>query len=388
MNDKTKKIEIVFSKNTIWKPHYTLKSIREGAKYCPRCKEELKPDSSFVPISAKCSAKIDGMYCSHCDYLYVTNRAEIIKLLKDKKEVKGFTIDGINLANFTKIKTEEKLEKEKALLRKKEFEEYLSHCNRMKNIRSAVVLIHVKFISGLSSYIVIVEEEIDSNPEKNIFFYKSIEAREFLSSAFEPLKNSCGRYKGIQYHVEMSCFKDKITEDNLRPLMPHDIEIRNDGGYSSSIKNRYFDLVDLLVYSPFSERYEIITGTHDKLKDVYFIDIAKYKDFLRKNGKPPITIWVGGRDFTTLNAESILRIYGYTVNQTDDLDLQKRQELLAEIVDAEILSVSSVISYLDFFISSHSSDIYALARFKWEEDKEFIESYKVNPKRFLIAKFK
>lgn len=75
MNDKTKKIEIVFSKNTIWKPHYTLKSIREGAKYCPRCKEELKPDSSFVPISAKCSARIDGMYCSHCDYLYVTNRA-------------------------------------------------------------------------------------------------------------------------------------------------------------------------------------------------------------------------------------------------------------------------------------------------------------------------
>lgn len=83
-----------------------------------------------------------------------------------------------------------------------------------------------------------------------------------------------------------------------------------------------------------------------------------------------------------------MRIYGYTVNRTDDLDLQKRQELLAEIVDAEILSVSSVISYLDFFISSHSSDIYALAIFKWEEDKEFIESYKVNPKRFLIAKFK
>lgn len=392
MDKENQKIEVVFSQNTIWKPHYKFKSIKAGVKVCPYCKRKLELHYSLVPISMKSSAKIYGMYCSYCDCLYVTNKAAIIKLLKDKKEVEGFTLDGIELSRYTEIKKEaekkeESKRKEIELKRRAKFA-YQTAYNKMRSIQSAIILIHVKYSSISTSYVYIVKEEIDANPENGIFFYKSVEAREFLSSALEPLKSEYGRYNGKQYHVERYSFRDKQLEKDLSPLFPHNIEIRKDGGYGSSIKNRYFEIVDLFVYSPYYDRYEIITGTHDKLENVYFIDIAKYRKFLRENGKPPITIWVGGRDFTTLNAESILRVYGYTVNKTDDLDLQKRQELLAEIVDAEILSVSSVISYLDFFISSHSSDIYALARFKWEEDKEFIESYKVNPKRFLIAKFK
>lgn len=80
----------------------------------------------------------------------------------------------------------------------------------------------------------------------------------------------------------------------------------------------------------------------------------------------------------TLASESILMQYGYTVNQIDGLGPKRRQKILAIIIDKGILSKSEVISYLDFFISQRQTrSNQQIAISKWEDDREFVEEYKV-----------
>ena len=58
------------------------------------------------------------------------------------------------------------------------------------------------------------------------------------------------------------------------------------------------------------------------------------------------------------------------------------------MVDLEILTVHQIVKLLSFFISSHPHNKDDFARMKWMMDKSFIENYKANPTRFLIASVK
>ena len=105
-------------------------------------------------------------------------------------------------------------------------------------------------------------------------------------------------------------------------------------------------------------------------------------------GNPGITISFYSKgyclDWNELNAESILRIYGYSVSETEGLTSKTRQEILAELVDLEITTVSFITKMISFFIKSHPDDRFFIARTKWEEDLHYIENYKIRPERFLI----
>ena len=84
-----------------------------------------------------------------------------------------------------------------------------------------------------------------------------------------------------------------------------------------------------------------------------------------------------------LNDHSILNVYGYTVNATDDLSDKQRQEILANIVDREILTKDRVAAYLAYFIrlsENRSSDL-SVAIDKWNRDRKFILDYKVGSRR-------
>ncbi|MCC8074005.1 MAG: hypothetical protein LIO62_07770, partial [Clostridiales bacterium] len=136
--------------------------------------------------------------------------------------------------------------------------------------------------------------------------------------------------------------------------------------------------------------------TFDKEKNMAFIDISIYKNFVKKYGNPGICI-ISEADFDKpvfdtngkisydeLNAESILKIYGYAVNKNDNLSSSKRQELLAEIIDLDIMSASRISNFLKLLINKNKR--YPIAQVKWKEDKKFVENYKANQQRFLIVK--
>lgn len=124
-------------------------------------------------------------------------------------------------------------------------------------------------------------------------------------------------------------------------------------------------------------------------KQLYYVDSSKFREFIHKHGNPGIHIGfykktgVYGFDWLDLNDRSFLMDYGYNVSIKDNLPSSVRQEMLAEIVDLQIASVSDIVNHLNFCISSHAMHPGAIAC--WREDIEFISNYKVNPNRFLIA---
>lgn len=77
-----------------------------------------------------------------------------------------------------------------------------------------------------------------------------------------------------------------------------------------------------------------------------------------------------------LAQESLLMQYGYTVSQTENLSADTRCQILAFLVDNNIMSKNDILSYLDFFVSQRRSQPkYRTAISRWESDARFIRGY-------------
>lgn len=119
------------------------------------------------------------------------------------------------------------------------------------------------------------------------------------------------------------------------------------------------------------------------------MDISIYRSFIKKFGNPGL--WLdfpiaASARIGELNEESILKGYGYSVGKEENLSSVEREELLMELVDLEILTVSKIAHHLDFCIRLRTDPKYMEAVSKWTSDKMFIENYKVNPARFMLSK--
>lgn len=208
-------------------------------------------------------------------------------------------------------------------------------------------------------------------------------ARELLSAALIPEKNKQYNYKKnsgkiLYYYIGEYIKNNKITDR---------IKIKKGGGIGLPVKGGEQN-VDVLLYSKKTKTYEILRATYNKFDDELYIDIRKYREFVKKYGMPGFEIYIdnnyhkyGYIDFCEMNDESILMIYGYS----SKLPKSSREEILAEIIDLGILKPIDIINYLEFFIRSHSDIKYSANCREWEKDIKFVEKYKANPQRFLIA---
>lgn len=355
--------------------YYHLKSIVGDGAICPICRLQLKDDITLIPVKEKMVLKVRGKACINCKCLYVNDLDAVVSKTKKLGYARGFTFDGVEQWKYFTMKKIKMIEEART-----------QAIQKMKEIPSAVVMICIYFLGTKKLYwIYISKEKCLNNPKEKIFGYGMNDGLEFLSAAFAEDRSKKGCWQGKEYMVKGYWFKNKLSRKRLHAMKPEYITIKDDGGYPSSVKNRFFELTDLLFYSPFSQRYEIVKATHDKLEGYYFIDVGIYRRFLTDHGKPPVQLMQGCCSFEKLNEESLLKIYGYSVAQKDNLSSNDRQAILAEVVDIQLLTVSRIVSHLNFCMSTHSQDKNVFARAKWREDLKFIESYKANPERFLIA---
>lgn len=74
--------------------------------------------------------------------------------------------------------------------------------------------------------------------------------------------------------------------------------------------------------------------------------------------------------------KSPLKIFGYSVSQSDGLTDTQRQTILEALIDYHILTKDRVLSYLDFFarVNGYRND-YATG--KWLEDRKCIANYEI-----------
>ena len=84
-----------------------------------------------------------------------------------------------------------------------------------------------------------------------------------------------------------------------------------------------------------------------------------------------------------MHSKSFLMNYGYNVNDSVNIPLKKRHEILSGIIDLELHSKSDIITHLKWFIGSHTSPKDYKARERWNDDIDYVKNYKPNLSRFL-----
>ena len=375
-NDNIAGYKLVKANSTIFRVPKNIVDIKQSLTVCPKCHMKLEQGNTLVPVDELTDVDIPGMWCRKCDKLYVKKCSFIRELIKDNPRAYGYTYNGKAFWNFTDEHI--RLEREKEKLRK------------LAEVPSAEVMICVRFDDNSNKEIIIASDRQDTNNRKALYYADEI-GREFLSAAYARQRDRRGEINGKKFSV-IDCVYQKSKRKHLSDhIITKSLTIRKDGGYRDSLKYNGMEIVNTLLYSPYTNRYEIIRSTLDKLNDICFVDIQLYREYVEKYGRPDCSLTLGKQRtggvicFEDLNPESILMECGYSVSEKNAISTRARQELLADIVDLQILSVSSVVSHIDWCIHSHPGAMYANARYKWKNDMKFIQEYRVNPKRFLIV---
>lgn len=74
-----------------------------------------------------------------------------------------------------------------------------------------------------------------------------------------------------------------------------------------------------------------------------------------------------------LRESSELRLYGYSVSQTEAIPQSDRQALLKQLVDNGLISKQKIIQHLEWLIRTHEyNDQYDNACYKWKKDLQYI----------------
>ena len=80
--------------------------------------------------------------------------------------------------------------------------------------------------------------------------------------------------------------------------------------------------------------------------------------------------------YGNLASESILHMYGYTVNQQDDLSEAERQTIISFVIENRIQSAQDVAHLLEWFISQRESNPrMSVAVSRWRADLRFVKRY-------------
>lgn len=81
--------------------------------------------------------------------------------------------------------------------------------------------------------------------------------------------------------------------------------------------------------------------------------------------------------FSTWQDKSLLNLYGYSVDKNKNLSIKERHQILAFIIENNILSTQRVANYLQGFIMLRKNNKnMTSAIFKWKEDINYVLNYK------------
>lgn len=269
------------------------------------------------------------------------------------------------------------------------FRNYLLACETLSDKETYSILLLMKPIDKGSKAtnelaVIVGNEKREIRSDIQVIDYKAGETRRLLTDVFKRDKKEVD-YSDRRYHVYYRKLKDSYAD-----LILDSVVIQSGGGYYSSIKNKRYKLVDVLMYSPYTQKYEIMHATYDSEEYMCFVDISIFQAFISKYGNPGIKIYPpksNGLYSDFLNEESLLHAFGYTVNQKDNLSDSKRCAILAEVIDLELMQPQAIVRFLSGCADRAGGKHYYEACAKYGHDIEYVKNYKVNPQRFLISQY-
>ena len=387
MGKQNKPIEfdIVKGREYIWKTPTKIETLDTPVELCPHCSSPVTNSFSLVSVGNNNKAKVPGSECRNCGILFVKRSKAIRNLLQDNEHAKEMTLNGELVWNYS-------YQRQKEEQKKKRLKKLHEKLDILSQVNGSLMLIALKGDHEQIDCVITNNKEPQIIQRVIVTHYSSILARELLTSVYRSsrtIKHNEKVYKVVRpYYPSNSRGEKQVFPLELKPS---EMTIKAGGGYSTSIKNNHDEIVDVLLFSPFTQRYELARATHNRINDECFMDIGIFRSFVKEYGNPGLQLSFDkstsfGLSFDELRAESILRTYGYSVSESDALTEAERRALLAEIVDLELLTIPYIVHLLDFFIRTHTSDKYFNARDKWKRDMKYISDYKINTQRFLIVR--
>ncbi len=369
--DKAQKIIAIYNNSNITPAvddngiaDLTIYFISTNYSYCPICDKPLSRKRILIPINAEKSATWCGYSCgTHFLSLPHSELTDMVRSSSYRKHIK------IN--------------------RDYCFANYINAKDCFEKNANAQIMILLKSTQKSVNDLAVIISNCSDSPSKNIMVldYKDELTRELITQ-IQRYNSHTVPMEGNTYNVfhVFSKHRYEIFADWLLDL----IIIRKDGGYSRSCVNSNFELVDVLLFSPYNNRYEVVHATYDKENHEYFMDITVYKHFVQRYGNPGLALYCWRKDngrgknyYDELNSESLLFTYGYTVNADDNLSDTQRQNILAEVIDLGLMSQGAIVTLLSSNQRRHHKNIMACR--KWEKDITFVNDYKANPQRFIIS---
>ena len=256
--------------------------------------------------------------------------------------------------------------------------------NEIRTIPSAAFVIHLKSKNNNNHRLItVVNSKSDQKPEADIFHYSDL----FFRKLFLKVRRGGDIIVGNEVFDIIGMFQAGNKNSRLYTRTTiQTITIRNGGGLYTGVSAEAH-LVDILLYSPFTDCLEIAHASYDEDNDLYYMDIKLFRWFIQRYGNPGIIIstYHNDREDYDMQEESLLHAYGYNVTQKSGLSDDQRRSILSEVLDLELMSAHSIIALLNHNIKMHSHDKYRFARYRWKADMEYVLNYKVNPKRFIVS---
>ena len=327
-------------------------------KKCIVCSGSVADYVNIIPTSETDYIKISGKYCGNCKMFFYSNLQHIEKILKNNVYAESYTVN-------TDFHIEPSVMK-----------------NNIK-IKSAVYFFYLKETeTNISKKIIIVLDKAEALEHLGVYHYSDIISRDLLATAWKRREKTV-----VLNHKTYRIILSKTNNNQIfQNFIINELNISAGGGLHSSSNNT--EIVDVLLYSPYTKRYEIIKSSYDKFFDSYYVDMSIFKRFIKQFGNPGIPVKVCGNSklngFSNLKEESILHAFGYTVSTNDNLSDLQRQKIIADVLDLGLMSTAEIVNLLEFLISSHNNIKYLSAKTKWERDLKFTSNYKINPERFVV----
>lgn len=253
----------------------------------------------------------------------------------------------------------------------------------------------------------------EENIEKNIYFYKGLFVRELLLSMRKTRTDMAIKHNGKRYLVTKRYY---LSESGMPEfILPKHIVIKEDAGFHYADLPWFCRVIEVLLYSPYTESYELARVTYNEKADMCYMDLLQYAKFVKQYGHLSISYsysytekwetkpyWEAYWDtvfeeddwcddsktsfIQGFRSKSIMRQYGYNVSKNNGLTRKERQGLLGEIMDLEIMSREAIIQHIFMTKKVHSGIRYEDAQKKWDEDIKFVEGYQIDTNRFAQKK--
>lgn len=327
-------------------------------KSCPVCSARLRDVLWDIPVSEEDCVKVPCKTCfKHCFFVPSIDLQNIVS--------NNPHVDKVNMRYYVR-----------------ELEKYNKCFNERAKDGLMLVLNDVQTNEKLCLAIG-YENKTIKDDYHSISIRLNTQARDILTAIYK-YNEYIIRYQGKQYQVLETKTKDFEQDLKIPELIQNEITIGKGGGLYNSKKADTQVLVDTLIFSPKTGRYEIAHASYED-GELYF-DFTVYMRFCERYGNPGLFVCSRSSRYSRndyvdeLNEQSFYYECGYNARKS----ISERRRILSFLIDLEIKQPKEIIEFLRWLINSGLHKNHPDALRVWESDIEFIMDYKVNPQRFTI----